>query len=105
MSDSHLKTKLTPTLSHSSPNAIQIVLATAHPAKFDAAVSEALSSEPTFNFKRDVLPKEFEGLLDKPRRVLDCKNDPEAVKKIVKEEVAKLVGEIKPVKGVNGASV
>jgi len=52
-----------------------------------------------------VLPKEFEGLLDKPRRVLDCKNDPEAVKKIVKEQVAKLVGEVKPVNGVNGASV
>ncbi|GAA5916091.1 threonine synthase THR4, partial [Sporobolomyces salmoneus] len=88
-----------------SPNAIQIVLATAHPAKFDAAVSDALSSEPTFNFKRDVLPKEFEGLLDKPRRVLDCKNDPENVKKIVKEQVARLIGEVAPVQGTNGASV
>ncbi|GAA5955970.1 hypothetical protein JCM3765_000057 [Sporobolomyces pararoseus] len=88
-----------------SPNAIQIVLATAHPAKFDAAVSEALTSEPSFNFKRDVLPKEFEGLLDKPRRVLDCQNDPEAVKKIVKEQVARLVGEVAPVQGANGASV
>ncbi|GAA5879076.1 hypothetical protein JCM16303_001292 [Sporobolomyces ruberrimus] len=88
-----------------SPNAIQIVLATAHPAKFDAAVSEALTSEPSFNFKRDVLPKEFEGLLDKERRVLDCDNDPEAVKKIVKEQVAKLIGEVAPVQGQNGASV
>ena len=81
------------------------MLATAHPAKFDAAVSEALTAEPAFDFKRDVLPKEFEGLLDKPRRELDCKNDPEAVKKIVKEQVARLVGDIAPVQGANGASV
>ncbi|GAA6019376.1 hypothetical protein JCM10207_001277 [Rhodosporidiobolus poonsookiae] len=75
-----------------SPNVIQIVLSTAHPAKFDAAVSDALSSEPNFNFKRDVLPKEFEGLLDLERRVIDVKADPEAVKKVVAEQVLKLAG-------------
>ncbi|GAA5860335.1 hypothetical protein JCM1840_002866 [Sporobolomyces johnsonii] len=88
-----------------SPNTIQIVLATAHPAKFDAAVSDALSSQPSFDFARDVLPKEFHGLLDKPRRVLQCKNDPEAVKRIVKEQVEKLVGAMKGVDGANGTSV
>ncbi|GAA5900507.1 hypothetical protein JCM5296_001566 [Sporobolomyces johnsonii] len=88
-----------------SPNTIQIVLATAHPAKFDAAVSDALSSQPSFDFARDVLPKEFHGLLDKPRRVLQCKNDPEAVKRIVKEQVEKLVGAMKGVEGANGTSV
>ncbi|GAA5981914.1 hypothetical protein JCM11641_001940 [Rhodosporidiobolus odoratus] len=75
-----------------SPNVIQIVLSTAHPAKFDAAVSDALSSEPSFNFKRDVLPQEFEGLLDKPRRVIQVKGEAEAVKKVVVEQVAKLGG-------------
>ncbi|GAA6031332.1 hypothetical protein JCM8097_005605 [Rhodosporidiobolus ruineniae] len=74
-------------------NVVQIVLSTAHPAKFDAAVSDALSSSPSFDFKRDVLPKEFEGLLDLPRRVIGVKNDPEAVKAVVSEQVAKLVGE------------
>ncbi|GAA5953354.1 hypothetical protein JCM21900_001825 [Sporobolomyces salmonicolor] len=88
-----------------SPNTIQIVLATAHPAKFDAAVSDALSSQPSFDFARDVLPKEFHGLLDKPRRVLQCKNDPEAVKRIVKEQVEKLAGAMKGVDGANGTSV
>ncbi|TNY17935.1 tryptophan synthase beta subunit-like PLP-dependent enzyme [Rhodotorula diobovata] len=72
------------------PNVIQIVLATAHPAKFDSAVSDALSAEPSFDFKRDVLPKEFEGLLEREKRVIDCDNDPEAVKKIVREHVDKL---------------
>ncbi|GAA6063467.1 hypothetical protein JCM10212_006329 [Sporobolomyces blumeae] len=92
--------------STNSQNTVQVVLATAHPAKFDSAVSHALSSEPSFDFKRDVLPKEFEGLLDKPRRVLECENDPEAVKEIVKEQVAHLVGgKVAPVEGQNGASV
>ncbi|GAA5822293.1 hypothetical protein JCM11251_006292 [Rhodosporidiobolus azoricus] len=76
-----------------SSNVVQIVLSTAHPAKFDAAVSDALSSEPSFDFKRDVLPKEFEGLLDLPRRVIGVKASPEAVKDVVKEQVAKLTGE------------
>ncbi|GAA5898345.1 hypothetical protein JCM6882_000133 [Rhodosporidiobolus microsporus] len=76
------------------PNVIQIVLSTAHPAKFDAAVSDALSSEPSFNFERDVLPTEFHGLLDLPRRVIGVKATPEAVKSVVREQVAKLTGEV-----------
>ena len=46
------------------------MLATAHPAKFASAVDETLSSQTNFNFNRDVLPKEFEGLLQKERRVV-----------------------------------
>ncbi|KAK4051665.1 threonine synthase [Microbotryomycetes sp. JL221] len=71
-------------------NVVQIVLSTAHPAKFNDAVSSALSSDSSFDFKRDVLPKEFEGLLDKERKVLDSDNSPEAVKEIVSREVHKL---------------
>ncbi|GJN92700.1 hypothetical protein Rhopal_005735-T1 [Rhodotorula paludigena] len=72
------------------PNVIQIVLATAHPAKFDSAVSDALASEPSFDFKRDVLPKEFEGLLEREKRVIDVKNDREQVKSVIREHVDKL---------------
>ncbi|BGP01622.1 threonine synthase [Rhodotorula toruloides] len=72
------------------PNIIQVVLSTAHPAKFDGAVSSALANEPGFDFKRDVLPKEMEGLLEKPRRCKDVKNDREAVKRIIEEEVGRL---------------
>ncbi|KAM0790020.1 threonine synthase [Microbotryomycetes sp. NB124-2] len=73
-----------------APNVVQIVLSTAHPAKFNDAVSSALSSDSSFDFKRDVLPKEFEGLLDKERKVLDSDNSPEAVKEIVAREVGQL---------------
>ncbi|BGP17959.1 hypothetical protein JCM10213_003966 [Rhodosporidiobolus nylandii] len=72
------------------PNIIQIVLSTAHPAKFNEAVSQALSSESSFNFERDVLPPQFHGLLDKPRRVLSSPASPESVKEIVVREVARL---------------
>ncbi|KAJ1928562.1 threonine synthase [Tieghemiomyces parasiticus] len=55
-----------------------VCLSTAHPAKFSAAVTEALTSrapdtdeQPTaFEFDT-VLPPEFVGLLDKPRRCTD----------------------------------
>ncbi|BGP41693.1 threonine synthase [Rhodotorula kratochvilovae] len=73
-----------------SPNVIQIVLATAHPAKFDAAVSEALADQPSFNFERDVLPSEFVGLLEREKRVVDVKNDREEVKKVIRQHVDKL---------------
>ena len=49
---------------------IQVILATAHPAKFAAAVDDTLHDQGNFDFNRDVLPKEFEGLLLKERRVL-----------------------------------
>ena len=88
----------------SAPSIVQIVLATAHPAKFNAAVSDALSAEPTFDFQRDIMPKEFDGLLDLPRRVYDCRGDPEDVKRVIVREVAKLVGDRKEAE-TNGASI
>ncbi|KAM0749173.1 tryptophan synthase beta subunit-like PLP-dependent enzyme [Meredithblackwellia eburnea MCA 4105] len=75
-----------------APSVVQIVLSTAHPAKFNAAVSDALSSEPSFDFQRDIMPKEFDGLIEKERRVIDVKGDSEEVKKVVIREVAKLEG-------------
>lgn len=52
----------------------QIVLSTAHPAKFSEAVLSSLSSSGVaFDFEKDVLPKEMHGLLEKERRVEDVK--------------------------------
>lgn len=75
----------------------QIILSTAHPAKFASAVEESLSSYAGFDFNRDILPKEFEGLLEKERRVIDVEgSDPELTKKVVKEQVEKLFGAAPP---------
>lgn len=49
----------------------QIVLSTAHPAKFSEAVTKALEKETGFNFERDVLPEQFRDLLTRPRRVIN----------------------------------
>lgn len=52
----------------------QIVLSTAHPAKFAEAVTSSLESAGvSFDFERDVLPKEMIGLLEKERRVIGVK--------------------------------
>ncbi|KAJ8521524.1 hypothetical protein ONZ45_g1782 [Pleurotus djamor] len=59
---------VTPTNSSSTK---QIVLSTAHPAKFSEAVSRALDGSSNFEFDRDVLPNEFHGLLSKEKRVID----------------------------------
>jgi len=52
------------------PSVCQIILSTAHPAKFSEAVSRALQSSASFDFSRDVLPDEFRGLLEKEKRVI-----------------------------------
>lgn len=58
--------------SSSSPSHNQIVLSTAHPAKFAEAVTSSLSASGVpFDFERDVLPVEMRGLLQKKRRVED----------------------------------
>ena len=54
------------------PDAHHISLATAHPAKFSKAVELALEKEDGFRFQ-DLLPKEFEGLEDLPRRKTSVK--------------------------------
>jgi len=71
------------------PNIHQVVLSTAHPAKFSDAVTRALSTNPSFNFNSDVLPPEFKGLLEKKRRVIDV-DAPRAEK--VQEVIVKVLG-------------
>ena len=74
----------------SAANTRQIVLSTAHPAKFSEAVSRALEGSTHFDFNRDVLPTEFRGLLQKERRVIDVERpDVELVKGVI-ERMAKL---------------
>lgn len=73
----------------SAPNVHQITLSTAHPAKFSSAVANALASTTSFDFDRDVLPDEFRGLLDLPRRVLDVER-PEV--DLVKGVIEKVLG-------------
>ena len=68
----------------SSPQTVQVILSTAHPAKFHGAVALALRPSPAFNFERDVLPPEFAGLLEKEKRVVDVeKPDMELVKSVM----------------------
>jgi len=71
------------------PNVYQVILSTAHPAKFSDAVTQALSVNPSFNFNNDVLPPEFKGLLDKKRRVIDV--DIPRVEK-VQEAIVRVLG-------------
>ena len=67
---------------------IQVSLSTAHPAKFSEAVARALGSSPTFNFHRDILPKEFQGLLEKEQRVIDVPlADVDLVKSVIESKV------------------
>lgn len=82
------------------PTTIQIVLSTAHPAKFSEAVSQALSPVSTFNFDRDVLPDEFKGLLEREKRVIDVERPDIG---LVKEVIERFVSKEKPV--ATGASV
>lgn len=63
-----------------------ISLATAHPAKFSHAVEQALKGVPEFSFET-VLPEQFIGLEELPRRVTECKADWKAVREIVVKEV------------------
>ncbi|KAI8983484.1 threonine synthase [Pilobolus umbonatus] len=69
---------------------VLICLATAHPAKFSEAVETALTSSPKFNFTKDVLPKEFIGLLDKERRVTHVERaDSKLVIDVIEKELRK----------------
>jgi threonine synthase len=72
----------------SSPSVVQVVLSTAHPAKFSEAVTRALSEQQSFNFERDVLPQEFRGLLEKERKVIDVDEpNQELVKNVIEARV------------------
>ncbi|KAG8809480.1 threonine synthase [Serendipita sp. 399] len=69
---------------------IQIVLSTAHPAKFSEAVTKALQDLPGFDFENQVLPEEFKGLLDRPRKVVEVERaDVELVKRAIENALVK----------------
>ena len=70
------------------PTAHHISLSTAHPAKFSRAVDMALQGEKGYSFDL-VLPEEFRGLEDKPRRVSNVKKSDgwEGVRRVVVAEV------------------
>jgi len=65
---------------------IQVVLSTAHPAKFSEAVSRALQNCANFDFGTDILPPEFEGLLERERKVIDVEGaDIDLVKQVIQK--------------------
>ncbi|KAG1756567.1 tryptophan synthase beta subunit-like PLP-dependent enzyme [Suillus paluster] len=67
------------------PNTVQIILSTAHPAKFSEAVTSALAGVPGFDFDA-VLPEAFKTLLTMERRVIDVERpDVELVKGVVEQ--------------------
>ena len=74
----------------SSEGAHQVALATAHPAKFAKAVEMALVEEKGFRF-RDILPMQFLGLEERPRRVRYVRRSEgfEALRKLIVSEVDK----------------
>lgn len=71
-----------------APGVHNVALATAHPAKFSNAVEMALKEEKAFRFK-DVLPEQFIGLEDLPRRVIHVQKSGglEGIRKLIVEEV------------------
>lgn len=72
--------------SNNTPNTHQIILSTAHPAKFSEAVSLALETASDFDFDRDVLPAEFRGLLQKEKRVIQVdRPDVKCVQEIIEK--------------------
>lgn len=73
-----------------APGVHNVALATAHPAKFSNAVEVALKEEKAFRFK-DVLPEQFIGLEDLPRRVIYVQKSGrlEGIRKLIVKEVEK----------------
>ena len=72
-----------------SSSILSVVACTAHPAKFSAAVEDALNGQSGFDFNATVLPKEFVGLEKLPRRVTTVARTEglAGVRKIVIEQV------------------
>lgn len=75
-------------MAHHSSKANYISLATAHPAKFAAAVDRALHGEKGYSFEQ-VTPPEFEGLETKEKRVIlmEAGKDFTGVRDIIDEKV------------------
>lgn len=78
----------TPSVSPST-SPTQIVLSTAHPAKFSEAVNEALANSPGFDFESQVLPEEFKGLLEREKRIIEVPRPEVELVKGVIEKVAR----------------
>ena len=81
-----------------SQDGYHVALATAHPAKFSRAVEMALGEENGFHFK-DMLPPQFVGLEDLPRRVTHIRKREgmEAVRNFIVDEVRKELEAIRSV--------
>ena len=77
-------------LSKPPPGGCDVALSTAHPAKFSRAVEMALANEKGFQF-RDILPPQFIGLEDLPRRQIRIQKsgDLDSIRKILVDEVEK----------------
>ena len=77
-------------LSKPPPGGCDVALSTAHPAKFSRAVEMALAKEEGFQFK-DILPPQFVGLEDLPRRQIHVQKsgDLDGIRKILIDEVEK----------------
>ena len=73
---------------HQAPDIVHIALATAHPAKFSAAVQEALKGEEDFEFD-SLLPDQFVGLeaLERRLTILDKGKGIEGFKKEIRSRV------------------
>jgi len=70
------------------PRVHHIALSTAHPAKFSSAVELALKDEKEFDFAA-LLPEQFRGLEDLPRRLTDVKKSEgfEGVRSLIRSRV------------------
>ncbi|RYP68619.1 hypothetical protein DL771_006591 [Monosporascus sp. 5C6A] len=82
-------TAATRSMQRAASDVPHISLSTAHPAKFAGAVELALKDREGFNFEKEVLPQEFVGLEEKPKRVTDIENDWKAVREWIKEQIDK----------------
>ena len=75
---------------YSPPQTVQIILSTAHPAKFAEAVIQAIPLTTSFDFDRDVLPAEFRGLLRRKKSVINVdKPDIGLVRSVIENELLK----------------
>lgn len=73
-------------------SALHISLSTAHPAKFAGAVELALKEEQGFSFEEKVLPPELRGIEGKEKRVREVEGGWEAVREVVRAQVAEEIG-------------
>ncbi|KAJ1668787.1 threonine synthase [Coemansia sp. RSA 1813] len=75
-------------LSGGNNNVHTICLSTAHPAKFSEAVLKAVNERGHHLDFQSILPPPFVGLLEKPKRCVECKNSADAVAKIIVNQAA-----------------